>query len=136
MDRGYREVGHTADLALEVWGDDLPALFVNAARGLFGLTVAVESGAPVTARREVTLSAPDTETLLVDWLNELLLLSDEHDEAYVTFDVSLPTPGELSACVGATQAFSAVRDVKAATFHNLIIGHEAPGYRTTIVFDV
>ena len=32
MERAYREVPHMADVALEAWGHDLPALFANAAR--------------------------------------------------------------------------------------------------------
>jgi SHS2 domain-containing protein len=135
MERGYRELPHTADVALEVWGKDLEDLFVHAARGLFSLMVAVEPEATSATHRQIDLSAPDTETLLVDWLNELLLLYDEHGEAYVSYDLSL-RDGELSARVGATQAFTPIRTVKAATFHDLAIRQDAQGYRTAIVFDV
>lgn len=136
MDKGYRELPHTADVALEVWGRDLPELFANAARGLFGLATSIEAEAPVTAQREIRLSAHDLETLLVDWLSELLLLYEAQREAYVTFEVSLLGPCQLTARLGATQAFSPRRDIKAVTFHNLAIRQAAPGYRTAIVFDV
>lgn len=136
MERGYREVPHTADVALEVWGRDLAELFANAAAGMFDLAVRAEPAAPIVAWREVRLTAPDLETLLVDWLNELLLLSEEHGEAYVSFQVSLPAPGELEARVGAIRAFARRRAVKAATFHNLTIQETPDGYRAVIVFDV
>ncbi len=136
MEPGYRELPHTADLALEAWGRSLPELFVNAARGMFSLAVAIEAQAPVTAERPVSLSAPDTETLLVDWLNELLSLADEHGEAYVDFDVELPAPGELRARARATTAYTPRIAVKAATFHNLAITRDERGYRAVVVFDV
>lgn len=127
---------HTADVALEVWGRDLAELFVHAAQGLFGIAVSVEPGAAVSAWREVALSAPDWETLLVDWLNELLLLQDEHDEAYISFEVHLPRPFELSARLGGTQAYGLEKVVKAATFHALEIHQGPEGYRALVVFDV
>ncbi|MDI7275546.1 MAG: archease [Anaerolineae bacterium] len=136
MARGYRELPHTADVALEVWGRDLQEFYVHAAEGLFDLAVSPEPRAPITAWREVALSAPDEETLLVDWLNELLLLADEHGEAYVSFEVSLPAPGQLAARVGATRAFTPKRAIKAATFHDLTIERVPEGYRAVIVFDV
>ncbi len=123
-------------MALEVWGRDLPELFAQAAEGLFSIAVAVEPGASITAHRQVSLSAPDWETLLVDWLNELLLLQDENGEAYVTFEVTLPRPYELSARAGATQAFALRKVVKAATFHGLAIRQDPEGYRAVVVFDV
>jgi SHS2 domain-containing protein len=136
MSCGYRELPHTADVALEIWGRDLPELFVCAAEGLFSLAAVVEPGAPSSTQRQVDISAPDWETLLVDWLNELLLLHEENDEAYVAFEVSLPADGELSARAHATQAFAPVKVIKAATFHDLAIHNDAQGYRAVVVFDV
>lgn len=133
---GYREVPHTADVALEVWAQDLPELFEQAARGMFGLVAATEPEAPDHIERQVSLVAPDWEALLVDWLNELLALSDEHKEAYVAFDVELPEPGRLSARILGTPAYTPRRTVKAATFHGLAIRRGPDGYRTIIVFDV
>lgn len=136
MEKGYREVPHTADLALEVWGRDLPELFVHAAQGMFSLAATIEPGAPVSATRELALSAPDWETLLVDWLNELLALQDEHHEAYVEFEVSLPEHGRLHARLRATQAYRLNIAIKAATFHDLSITKDEQGYHTLVVFDV
>jgi SHS2 domain-containing protein len=136
MEQPYREVPHTADLALEVWGRDLPELYAHAAAGLFDQVDAVAPAVQPTSYREVTLSDPDSEILLVDWLNELLDLADENHEAYVTFDVAMPQPTELRARVGATRDFAYKKVVKAATFHDLAIQHDESGYRTVIVFDV
>ena len=136
MEPGYRELPHTADLALEAWGPSLGELFVQAARGMFSLAVALEAQPAVTAERTISLSAPDAEALLVDWLNELLSLADEQGEAYLGFDVEIPAPGELRARARATADYAPRIAVKAATFHNLAIAHDERGYRTVVVFDV
>ncbi len=137
MARGYRELPHTADVALEIWGHDLPEFFAHAAQGLFSLLVTVKPGAPVSQYREIRLSAQDLETLLVDWLNELLSLYDECHEAFIDFNVLIPRLGELAAAVGGTQAFTPRITVKAATFHDLAVRREpGGGYRTVVIFDV
>ena len=69
-DTYFERIEHTADLAIRVWGDDLPGMFVNAARALFALM----SEAPPTVlhERRVVVESVDTQALLVDWLNELI----------------------------------------------------------------
>ncbi|MGQ9682815.1 MAG: archease [Anaerolineae bacterium] len=136
MASGYREVAHTADVALEIWAPDLPGLLAQAGHGLFDLAAEIMPGAEVEGQREVHLSAPDDESLLVDWLNELLTLYDEHGEAYVAFDITEVGPHALVARLGATHAFRPRKAVKAATFHDLTIRREPEGLRTVVVFDV
>ena len=101
----YREVEHTADWAIEVWGQDLAALFEHAAVALFEM-----QGADMTAEPTVTVVAScqgmDLETLLVGWLNELLYLSEMNDALFTRFQVAIvgdlePTlDGECARCAG------------------------------------
>ena len=92
----WQEVEHTADLAVCVWGQDLPDLFRTAAQALFSLSV--DSGPGIASETTVNLSAPDVASLLVEWLNELLYLSEELDSVFsldlisrVGRDGSVPT---------------------------------------------
>ena len=83
----WEEVEHTADVALRVRGATLAELFANAARGMLALAL---GGDPVPAgqdRTEILLSAPDPETLLVDWLTELVYRIE--DEAFIPSHVSV-----------------------------------------------
>ena len=50
-EQGHREVEHTADLELEVWAPDMPALIEEAARGMYGLMGVVVSAARILVRR-------------------------------------------------------------------------------------
>ncbi len=133
----FRELDHTADLAVEVWGEDFPSLLVHAAEAMFALQGLPES-AEQTVRRRVELSAPDRESLLVDWLNELLYLSESHGEVYTTFELAdVSSPGAaLRATVHGQKGQPTKRKIKAATFHNLQVVDEPDGCRTHIVFDV
>jgi len=130
----FEEVEHTADYAIRAWGADLPELFVEAARGMNALT----GGAPgePAASRDLCLEAPELETLLVVWLEELAFLMEVEGEMYSKFEVAALAPTQLRARVSGGPAVGLDKLIKAVTFHNLAIQEAAGGYETTIVFDV
>ena len=132
----FEEVEHTADLALKVHGHSLKEVFINAACGLFSLMADLENLAP-SVSREVHLEAPDRESLLVDWLNELLYLHEVEEEIYSRFEIENLSSSALSATAwGATKMEASKLTVKAATFHDLEIKKTGDGYLATVVFDV
>ena len=130
----WQEVEHTADLALHLWAADLPDLFATAARGMFSLFVEVDGAAPLETTT-LTLSALDVETLLIDWLNELLYLLEVGGIAYTTFEFVELTPTTLMATLRGSPVAAYVAYVKAATFHDLAVVATPGGYETEIVFD-
>lgn len=134
-DAHFREVEHTADVAVEVWGEDFGSLLANAAEAMFALQGLPDAEDP-TACRRLELSAPDRESLLVDWLNELLYLSESHGELYTAFDLAEARDTTLRAMVFGHKGQPTKRKIKAATFHDLRIVEESGELRTRIVFDV
>ncbi len=132
----YEEIEHTADLALRVRGDTLEELFANAARGMFYLMYG--DGQPETATTEhaVQLESLDMETLLVDWLNELLYLADAYQESFNRFVFSELQPARLKVEVGGGKAPALKKVIKATTFHGLSIERSRSGYTVDIIFDV
>lgn len=134
----FREVEHTADRALSVWGADLPALFAGAARGMYSLATGGLGGQGLlpTEWRELKLEAVDRETLLVEWLNELLYLGEAEDLLFVDFQITSLTDERLEARVGGFPFGSTRGDIKAATFHGLELVRDERGWSTVITFDV
>lgn len=132
----FEEVAHTADLALRVWAPTLGAVFAEAAAGMFHLLgcEAGDAGSPV--QREVELEAPDVETLLVDWLSELLYLSETFGECYHRFRVDLIGEGRLRGHVAGHAGAEALQDIKAVTYSYLSIEEGERGLETTLTFDV
>jgi SHS2 domain-containing protein len=131
----FEEVEHTADLALKVHGHSLEEIFANAAYGLFSL-MADLANLSASVSREVHLGAPDRESLLVDWLNELLYLHEVEGEIYIRFEIETLSSTALSAIVWGAKMTASKLTVKAATFHDLEIRETEGGYMTTVVFDV
>ncbi len=135
MSQPFREITHTADLAIEVHGRTLAELFVHAAQGMFSLMADLETLKP-TVSHDVLLHSFDLETLLIDWLNELLFLHESEGQLYSHFTIHSLSPTELRATVRGRPAPVTKSSIKAATFHNLSITQVADGYVATIVFDV
>jgi riboflavin kinase/FMN adenylyltransferase len=131
----HEEVQHTADRAIQVWGEGLPELFEGAAHGMYQLMADTE-GLVVTHRREVQLEAYDLESLLVEWLNELLYLTEAEGMMWLEFDIAFPSQTQLFARVGGMRAEATRGTIKAATFHNLKVCRDGAGWSTLLTFDV
>jgi SHS2 domain-containing protein len=133
----WEEIDHTADLALHLWADDLADLFITAARGMFSLIAAPQDDEEDAPSRplEISLSALDVETLLVDWLNELLYLSETESLVFTGYELIHLTSTDLEATVTGHPIKMYYNYIKAATFHNLSVDATPHGYETEIVFD-
>lgn len=132
---GYQEVEHTADRAFRVQGRSLAELFENAAQAM----VALEGKPPSSGyfiRRAIEVGGSDRETLLVNWLNEILYLEQTHDEFYDHFLLRDVSENRLRAQVYGWRLDRCVTSFKAVTFHNLEIKELSEGLEATIVVDV
>jgi riboflavin kinase/FMN adenylyltransferase len=133
----YREIEHTADRALQVWSEDLPGLFLGAAKGMYSLMGDLDKeGAAATRWCPISLQAEDREILLVNWLNELLYLAETEKLLFVDFQIGSLTDTALEAWAGGIPARVSKADIKAATFHDLEIVQGDSGWSTVITFDV
>jgi riboflavin kinase/FMN adenylyltransferase len=137
----FREVEHTADRALFVWGREPADLFVGAARGMYGLMGELERLVPQTWRT-IRLEATDWEGLLVEWLNELLFLSEQEGLLFTDFciepvsGITAETGLVVVASVGGAAAPVSGAHIKAATFHDLKVVRDGVGWSVTFTFDV
>lgn len=135
-DQPWEEIEHTADVALRVHGEDLRALFENAARGMMHLIGGRPLPGEITFHETISLQAPDWEILLVDWLTELLYLIEERELFFSQIVIHRVSDLTLEAEISGGPAAKASKHVKAVTYHNLSIRHTDDGYETTVVFDV
>jgi len=124
-------------MGLVAYGKSLAEAFANAAYGLFSLIVEPNKVKEKESRK-VTLQAQDAESLLFNWINELIYIFEVERLLFKSFDITEFTGQSLEAtCWG--EKYDPSRHqlktgVKSATYHMLKVDEEKN--RVQVIFDV
>ncbi len=135
----YEEIPHTADWSFRAYGRDLKELFENAAYAIFAMEGTLPPDAATRVpevTRTVETGGLDYESVLVNWLNELLYLQDTRQETFFRFQIDELSPQSLHARVYGRSNANIEKLVKAATFHDLKIERTPEGWQAVVVVDV
>jgi len=130
---------HTADIGFRAFGESLPELFANSALAL--LSIAGEPAA-VDPERQYPLfvsGAIGLESLMVDWLNEVLFWFDGRGIAFHEFRVIRIDDSSLEAAgLGQPRGsrHRASRIVKAVTYHQLRVEQRDGRWVAEVYVDV
>ena len=114
----------TADVAFEAFGKDLNELFANAALAMFEVMVNTEK---VEAKevREIEVEGIDLESLLFNWLNELLFYYGSENLVFKGFEVEVDEKNfRLKAKAYGeklSEKHEPKEEVKAITYHEMKI---------------
>jgi len=130
----------TADVAFIAYGRDLNELFANSALAMFEVMINTKQ---IEEKVEEIVSADgyDLESLMFNWLNELLYISDSKNLAFSKFEVKVDDKNfKLEAvCKGEeiNQEKHETRTVvKAATYHQMKIWHEDNLWKAQVILDI
>ena len=132
---------HTADVRFFVRGDDVGDFFVTAALALTELLIGPGPPGP-TQRRTVRAEGEGEglEELLVDWLREILYLFQGEGLIAVEYDIIEMDRGHITARCGCAafdpKGMSVATDIKAITYHDLVVTEDDGGVSARIVCDV
>ncbi len=116
----FEEVAHTADWAIDVHGKTQSILYANAAAAMFSLQGAVSADGP-TVQRYFEIKDFDRESLMVHWLNELLIESETQGVMFQEFFVEDVSATSIRALAIGRQGRSALAHIKAITYHELSV---------------
>ena len=138
MDREFEIIDHTADLGIRAYGADMKGAFANAARALFRLVAELDDVKEVL-HRDTKITATDEESLLVEWLNELIYLFDAEHIIFKRFDITQLNSTQLKARSYGEKVKRSKHKlktgVKAATYHMLKIDKD-DGCKVQVLFDI
>ena len=132
----YKLLEHTADAMVEVYGKTLGELFGNAAYAMFDQMTDLSKVRP-RGELKIVMSGKTREQLLVDFLQELLFVSDTEDLVFSEFEIK--TDGKTLEAVVRGEKFDGKRHtkrslVKGVTYHKLEFDDQKG--RITLLFDV
>ncbi len=135
----FRTLEHTADVGFEAFGSTREEVFANAARALMDLIVDLDTIQP---SEEVILQigGPDPESVLVNWLSEILFLHDAERWLFRDFEIRDLQDDSLSA-MARGEKFQRSRHqakllVKAITYHQLALEETPRGWRAQVYVDI
>ena len=131
---GYEELEHTADIALRVWGEDFFTLLRQSADGMYDL-MGVDVELTVLKKIKFKIEDNSQEIQLVDFLNEVLYLVEDEHARYDLFVFNKVEEGIIVQASG-YGVKSLQQNIKAVTFHNLVIEETDSGLEVSITFDV
>lgn len=140
MAAGFRELdGVTADVGITAWGESLEEAFIQTFLALASLLTSPEN---LTSEKTVriSLSADDTDSLLINFLNEIIFLEETQDFLPSVVSSLKIKDGNLEAEISGCEYDPARHDIrlsiKAATYHNLAISEGEDDVKIQIIFDI
>jgi SHS2 domain-containing protein len=135
----YEVIEHTADIGVRSFGNTEAEAFENAAVGMFSLIADLESVQP-SREFPISVEAEDRETLLVEWLNELLYIFESNGVLLSRFRITDLSETRLQGTAAGEPVDDSRHelkaDIKAATYHMLKVIKNDTGWRTEVIFDV
>ncbi|MFA4916009.1 MAG: archease [Syntrophales bacterium] len=135
----YRVFDHTADLGVEIYGKTVKELFVNAAFAVFDLMVDLQH-IKTTEVRTICIEGADWEDLLINYLREVLYLFNGEALILGEYAIKEISPNRLAGEVRG-ESFESGRhriktEIKAVTYHQVLVRKAAAGWIGRVVFDV
>lgn len=136
---GFRQLDHTADIAIEAWGPSRAACLEAAVTGLV-TSFADTEGTEPQRRHAVSFGPGDHEDLLVDLLDEVIYLLDARRAVVVDVALRDTETGGIEGTLALAPADN-VRMVgavpKAVTYHGLRLEQAEDGtWRSHVIIDV
>lgn len=135
----FREIEHTADLAIEVTASDLAGLFATAGEALFAL-IADPAGIEPRDKTLVTATGSGPEELLHAWLCELLAQFNVASFVAVRCDVEKITHDRVEGTIrGEKLDLNRHRfytEIKGVTYHDFKVWNENGLWHARVIFDV
>jgi len=145
-EKKYKVIDHPSDIGIEAYGKDQKELFENAAYGMMDMMYEtskyeitksrISEEKSVLGHFSINVSAENLESLLINWLSELLYLADSKKVALSYYDITKINDKELEAKVLGVKIIGVKRFIKAATYNQLEIKKEKGSWKSRIVFDV
>jgi len=132
----YEILEHLADLKIRAFGKNKKELFLNMLKGM------VDSQKPEIEdkkinKRKIEIKSIDLSNLLVDFLSEILYLSQVNREAYQNFKFKNFSDKEVYGDLFGQKVKRFGEDIKAITYYSLDIHQRRDGvWEATVLFDI
>ncbi|MGC9031427.1 MAG: archease [Minisyncoccia bacterium] len=135
MSKKFEILEHKADLKIRAFGKEKLELFLNAMLGMFESAKYEAEGSKI--KREIKISSLDLSSLLVDFLSEVLYLSEVNQEVYDEIQFKKFSDKNIEGILIGKKLKRIGVLIKGVTYHDLEIQQRKDGvWEATILFDI
>lgn len=127
---------HPADLKIRSFGKTKEEIFINMMRGMFPSVKREKTKGKQPREREITINSINLRFLLVDFLSEVLYLSEVHNEAYFDGKITIVKDNNLTGKILGQEAEDFKREIKGVTYYGLEIKKINEHWEAVVLFDV
>jgi Uncharacterized conserved protein len=140
--KNYKTFDHTADIGIEITGKTRKELFSNTVAAMFDVMVDWQSGDAIKPLEEKTvkITGNDLEDTLINFLREALYLFNGQGWLIRNCEfLELTNKSIVAQLQGEpynSQKHQLKTEIKAVTYHGLIINKSNKGWQAKVVLDV
>lgn len=133
----FEILGHTSELKIRARGESFKDLFRNMMRGMAHAMQPVYSHDASGSTQEISIESQDINTLLVDFLSEILYFSQVNKEVYGEVEFLEFSDVSLKATIFGKAVESTGEDIKAVTYHGADVHKNPQGlWEVEIIYDI
>jgi len=137
MVKRYEILEHPADLKIRAFGKTKEELFLNMLLGMSESMNPEVQKIEEKIKRKIKIKSLDLPALLVDFLSEILYLTQTNREIYNKVKFTKFTDAELEAELIGQKVERFGEDIKAVTYHQLNIDQRKDGiWEAIVLFDI
>ncbi|MBN2014786.1 MAG: archease [Candidatus Altiarchaeota archaeon] len=139
--KDFEYLEHTADLRFRAYGGSLDECFQNAAKAMVSSIVSLES-IDEDIKRNIALKAETLDTLLHDFLSEILFLFETKGLLFKNMRVSITENREYTLKAQLTgeeyskEKHAIKAEIKAVTYHEMRVGKENNAWIAEVLCDI
>ena len=131
----YEILEHKADLKIRAFGKTKEELFENAMIGMFDSAKYESRGREI--KREIKIFSLDLPALLVDFLSEVLYLSEVNQEVYNNIQFKKISKKNIKGILSGKKLKRKQLVIKGVTYHDLQVHRKKDKtWQATILFDI
>ena len=131
----YQFLEHPSDIKIRASGKSLPEVIIHAAEAMMAFLYDPSSEVTTKISENVTVEAESLESLLVNWLSDILWFSSTLHSKSVEYQIREFNKNKIVAQIIFTPS-QAQDDIKAVTYHDLKISQEDHYWVADVVFDI
>lgn len=137
MPNATQILAHTADIRIKVTADTLPNLFDLALKNMNRVLLPEFKPLRKPLTMKFRIKSPDTTSMIVDFLSEVLSLSHIHKALFVDLVIDKMTDRQMSGSLKGAHVREFEEDIKAVTYHEADVKvNEEGDWETVIIFDI